>query len=488
MLFINCLRKNTKKIFLILWIALVFFPNNNVFAKDNPLYKFEKTGWVPGFAVSDDLSYRKETSTWWIEEINLKISNNWPYLSMDSLYWWDYDSNVRYPNWWIWYIYVDTNKLAKSENITLINFPIDHWLDCPWKDNCWMNAIIYHKERKEIISILWDVNNDWRWITRANVLYENIDENTPNFLFLLDVRRYLFRDGVNKWQAATSMYIYKEDIPWSWKLSDKRLFFAWSTPLSSDFYNDKVSLFPWVTPIQYKVSSGWVSKIFNPWNVCNPILGYSSSDFDNFKKCLNEAQQFIVNTYWRAWEKDFWLQAIDKPATTVTDPNNIFDSTEELENCETIQIWCYISNLSKTIKNSIWWFFNWFSENIKNLFNSFSESIIIPIKYFFQSITNFFDYIKKNIEDLSKISFSWTMQTCIAFNSESTEKPTIAQNLVNIISVAIPFAPSSSSEVCTFDWRKIINYKTDTKFLDTIFCLFAFSSIIFTFLWSNKND
>lgn len=73
------------------------------------------------------------------------------------------------------------------------------------------------------------------------------------------------------------------------------------------------------------------------------------------------------------------------------------------------------------------------------------------------------------------------METCREFNEIDEKQATIASSLVNLISLAIPFAPADGGEVCTFDGRKIVDYKENTKFLDTILIMSAFMSIIFTF-------
>lgn len=87
---------------------------------------------------------------------------------------------------------------------------------------------------------------------------------------------------------------------------------------------------------------------------------------------------------------------------------------------------------------------------------------------------------------MSKISFSWNLETCKSFDDSNIETWTIASKLINLISITIPFAPQNWTKICTFEWEKIVNYKQNTKFLDTIIILFCFSSIIFSFIPNNK--
>jgi|GEM_PF-2479759 hypothetical protein len=62
------------------------------------------------------------------------------------------------------------------------------------------------------------------------------------------------------------------------------------------------------------------------------------------------------------------------------------------------------------------------------------------------------------------------------------------QNFANLVSIAVPFAPKNGDTACSFGGQYKVQYKENTKFLDTIFVMISFMVIVFTFANSHKND
>lgn len=143
---------------------------------------------------------------------------------------------------------------------------------------------------------------------------------------------------------------------------------------------------------------------------------------------------------------------------------------------------------------------------VKYSFFSLINTLISAINKFFDFfdwIKNFFEWILNFIKDpfsiFPKIWFSWYTDTCgndytkngwnTAFSSTGwTTQLSFAQNLANVVSIAIPFAPADNSTICTFSGSYKVDYKDNTKFLDTIFVMFSFTAIIFTLISWKPND
>lgn len=140
-----------------------------------------------------------------------------------------------------------------------------------------------------------------------------------------------------------------------------------------------------------------------------------------------------------------------------------------------------------SIIDSVIDFLNFFIDFVANFFSNLIEWFFKVIR---DTISNFFP----------KISFSWYTDTCwndytnnnwnaLLSSTWTTLELWFMQNIANVISIAIPFAPADQATICTFAWQKTANYQENTKFLDTMFVMFAFSSIIFTLISSKpQND
>lgn len=138
---------------------------------------------------------------------------------------------------------------------------------------------------------------------------------------------------------------------------------------------------------------------------------------------------------------------------------------------------------------------------------SLINTLITAVNYIFKFIhfilvtaEKVIDFLKNPIDKIfPKFWFSWYTDTCgneytswsgtLAFTSSwGLQDLTFMQNFANLVSIAVPFAPKNGDTACSFGGQYKVQYKENTKFLDTIFVMISFMVIVFTFANSSKND
>ncbi|MGP1582858.1 MAG: hypothetical protein ACTTH6_01335 [Candidatus Altimarinota bacterium] len=138
---------------------------------------------------------------------------------------------------------------------------------------------------------------------------------------------------------------------------------------------------------------------------------------------------------------------------------------------------------------------------------SLINTLITAVNYIFKFIhfilvtaEKVIDFLKNPIDKIfPKFGFSGYTDTCgneytsgsgtLAFTSSGgLQDLTFMQNFANLVSIAVPFAPKNGDTACSFGGQYKVQYKENTKFLDTIFVMISFMVIVFTFANSHKND
>ena len=152
------------------------------------------------------------------------------------------------------------------------------------------------------------------------------------------------------------------------------------------------------------------------------------------------------------------------------------------------------------------WIGYWF-QLVKYSVFSLINTLITAVNYIFKFIhfilvtaEKVIDFLKNPIDKIfPKFWFSWYTDTCgneytswsgtLAFTSSwGLQDLTFMQNFANLVSIAVPFAPKNGDTACSFGGQYKVQYKENTKFLDTIFVMISFMVIVFTFANSSKND
>lgn len=528
----------------ILSLILLFFISASIFvptasAIQNTNYSFLEW-WVPNFIDHPyDLSYSHE----W-KSLNLKgtlypkynnaLINFVPYyIPLKN------ESSYHGLAWLTALVFVETKKLQQWTNrlvgakyyseidkkfISWDTSPFGVDIDCDENWSCevfayaWLNYIFWSDSSNFHYSLK---NQTFTQRQRVKVENYKIDKNTDqDFMLLLNFEYSQTRNPDTNYEDwRIKIKIETETKPWSGvmkKTTD-------ATFLSNTF-------------ISYLYRTTWV------WH---PSIELSFLDYRNVfaldaTKIKDDTEKLRQKIYFNNWDSSFyesyyrsmkwymyeyllelWFKMKDPTKSDLEnawiDTNaNPFDSEKMrkgetdfvFKECWNLEILCHIQNavgylvyklwqiisaifspIISAIKN-IW---NWFADIIKSIFSWvwdgirwFFQPIFEPIYNFFKW---FFNYFLKNFADMQQISFAGTMETCRSYSEPNASWSTIASNLVNVISLAIPFAPPDNAEICTLDGRKIVDYQGNTKFLDTIFVLSAFMTIIFSFIsWNQKHD
>lgn len=155
----------------------------------------------------------------------------------------------------------------------------------------------------------------------------------------------------------------------------------------------------------------------------------------------------------------------------------------------------------------LWEWIGYGFQLVKYAVFSFVNTFITAFNYIFKFIhfilvttEKVIDFFKNPIDKIfPKFWFSWYTDTCgneytswsgtLAFTSSWWLKDlSFMQNFANLVSIAVPFAPKNGDTACSFGGQYKVQYKENTKFLDTIFVMISFMVIVFTFANSHKND
>lgn len=496
-----------KIIFFILTSIFSFlFFTKGVFAAPNPVYDFDEQGGFP-YTKEIDYTFSYSGSTF---AGKLPFSQSIPFYQLASR-----DSTVisgtpaKASGHTAFMIYVDTEKLLRNNWYTIVKIKAnDPDLDDIEKEakDYHGDVIYYDRVTKSIVFNGWYVGKSGKWQKASVIIANDVDENTPNFILTVSVQEILF--AKNGFSRTYSYRFYKETEIGNGKMSQGFIKAMTSTPVKA-----------------YSIASSSSVETHNSLHSflhfsVSPLLWFCDNEFyrkniTDYFECQAAIQPAQINLYSTIWQDMLHMKMQEGnwgiPQGGYDDPLNkekfkkafqipLLDNPVPVPpKCSFLNSFLGLSCLGEWIGYGF--------QLVKYSVFSLINTLITAVNYIFKFIhfilvtaEEVIDFFKNPIQRIfPKFWFSWYTDTCgneytswsgtLAFTSSwGLQDLTFMQNFANLVSIAVPFAPKNGDTACSFGGQYKVQYKENTKFLDTIFVMISFMVIVFTFANSHKND
>lgn len=477
-----------------------------VFAAPNPVYDFDEQG---GFPYANSINYNfiyKDKKI----EAKLPFSKIIPFYQLaDSTSSVIENTPVESSAHTSFMIYVDTEKLLRNNWYTILKIKANDpdLEDIEKEEKDYHGDVIYYdRVTKSIVFNGWYVGKSWKWKKASVIIANDVDENTPNFVLTVSIQEMLFEKD---WYFRTYSYrFYRETTLGSGVMSQWFVKVLTSTPVS-----------PYRIASDSYIESDKSIHSFLHFSV-QPLIdfchnNYYSEERNEYDECMAAIQPAQINLYSTIWQDMLHLKIQEGnwgiPQGGYDDPLNKekFKKAFQiplLDNPVPVPPKCSFLNSFLGLSCLGEWIAYWF-HLVKYAVFSFVNTFITAVNYIFKFIhfilvtaEEVIDFFKNPIQRIfPKFWFSWYTDTCgneytswsgtLAFTSSWwLQDLSFMQNFANLVSIAVPFAPKNGDTACSFGGQYKVQYKENTKFLDTIFVMISFMVIVFTFANSPKND
>lgn len=164
-------------------------------------------------------------------------------------------------------------------------------------------------------------------------------------------------------------------------------------------------------------TAGWI-HYWTEEPIHSPVTVELYTGVDAPSRASDNTITSFLTTFWGDQNSTLpnWLGATS--ISEINQTGSIITWSGYFDNCNTVDVWCYMK-----------WFYNWIKDWLYQFFTQF-----VP-----------------------DFSFSWNFDSCGSFSSGNTSQTTY-QKLGNVIALINPFPPSDWSEICTIFWPRTIVY------------------------------